>query len=138
LVDQGDYHYSGRDLNVFAYAVEHASSPRLYGISSRTDEAMRHVQITLAPGMGAKLNILLQLLERIINNRPHDENLDSLSTIFGMASTLLILFSGDRPEEKGGQTLRRPVGQSGGCEDHVRRRILSSKPPTSQIGAGAI
>jgi hypothetical protein len=43
------------------------------------DEATRHVHITLA--LVCKLNSVccFQWLQRIIDNRPHDENLDSLT-----------------------------------------------------------
>ena len=38
-----------------------------------------HVHVTLALGMQAKFSILLQWLRCIIDNRPHNENLDSLT-----------------------------------------------------------
>ncbi|KZP28686.1 hypothetical protein FIBSPDRAFT_947513 [Athelia psychrophila] len=43
---------------------------------ARGDEACSHYS---CPGMRAKFNILPQWLQLIINNRPHNENLDSLS-----------------------------------------------------------
>jgi hypothetical protein len=105
---------------------------------SRGDEACSHYSY---PGMRAKFSILLQWLRSIINNRPHDENLDSL-TIDDIENGIYAdnNIHSNHFDRRDVVVLKVcPLFFRAITTKHlIRRRILSSKPPTSQIGASAI
>lgn len=105
---------------------------------SRGDEACLHYS---CPGMRAKFSILLQWLRSIINNRPHDENLDSLTIDDienGIYADNNIYSNYFDPRDVVVLKVCPLFFRAITTKHHIRRRILSSKPPTSQIGASAI
>ena len=105
---------------------------------SRGDEACSHYS---CPGMRAKFSILLQWLQLIIDNRPHDENIESLTIndirngIYADNNLHSHYFD---PRDVVVLKVCLLCFREITTKHHVRRRILSSKPPTSQIGASAI
>ena len=98
----------------------------------------------LGLGMRAKYGILLQWLRSIIDNRPHDENLSTLTSVDNIRNGICAI-AGLHDELFDPRKVvvlkvcppfsseRSPLNTM-----HVRRRILSSEPPTFQIGTSAI
>ena len=104
----------------------------------RGDEACSHYS---CPGIRAKFSILLQWFQRIIDNRPHDEDVDSLTIndiengIYGTDTLHNHFFD---PRDVVVLKVCVLFFTAITTKHHVRRRILSSKPPTSQKGSSAI